>query len=135
MKRIFIGLLIVFILSGCSAQSQSEQIIPVPFNSVSLTDGFWKDRMETELNVTIPFSIKQSEPAIERFRRTSDLLAGRSTILPEPHRFISSDLYKVMEGVAYSLMMKPNKDWERFMDETIELICQFVMKYKSAKLL
>lgn len=120
MKKIFVGVLTVFFLGGCSIQK--DQIIPVPFNSVSLTEGFWENRMETELDVTIPFSVAQSESAVERFRRASAFLAGKSTELPESHRFISSDLYKVMEGVAYSLMIKPNKELEKFMDETIELI-------------
>ena len=49
-------------------------------------------------------------------------MRGEETELPEPHRFISSDLYKVMEGVAYSLMARRDAKLEAFMDETIGLI-------------
>ncbi len=119
----FFGAMIALALSGChEATDSKENITPVAFNQVKLTDGFWKQRMETELKTTIPFSVAQSEPAVERFRRAAAFLAGQPTELPVPHRFISSDLYKVMEGVAYSLMLEPNEDLEKFMDETIELI-------------
>lgn len=59
-----------------------------------------------------PFSVYQSAPAVERFRRCAAFRAGKPTELPETHRFISSDLYKVMEGVAYSLMIQPDEKLE-----------------------
>lgn len=111
------------LLWGCSKnETATEKIIPVPFNEVSLTEGFWKDRMKTELDVTVPFSIRQSEPAIDRFRQAAAYLAGDTTQVPVPHRFISSDLYKVMEGAAYSLMHEANPEIEKFIDETASLI-------------
>lgn len=108
-------------LSSCSGSGNIE-VVPVPFNQVELTDGFWKDRIKTELEVTVPFSIEQSAPAVDRFRKCADYLAGKSSELPMTHRFISSDLYKVMEGVAYAIMQEPNKEFEAFMDSTIDLI-------------
>jgi len=98
------------------------EIKPVPFTQVKLTNGFWQQRMKTELDVTVPFSVQHAAPAVERFRRCIDFVNGRSKQLPQTHRFISSDLYKVMEGVAYSLMLRPDKNLESFMDSTIELI-------------
>lgn len=122
MKKI-IWLCAFSLLWGCSKnETATEKIIPVPFNEVSLTEGFWKDRMETELNVTVPFSIRQSEPAIDRFRQAAAYMAGDTTQVPVPHRFISSDLYKIMEGAAYSLMHEANPEIEKFMDETALLI-------------
>ena len=110
-------------LWGCTQSlDKKEEIIPIPFNEVSLTDGFWKDRMKTELEVTVPFSVQQSGPAIERFRQAATYMAGDTTQVPKPHRFISSDMYKVMEGVAYSLMHQPNPELEKFMDKTATLI-------------
>ena len=99
-------LLLLFALPGTEASAAPEKkagtITPVPFNEVTLTGGFWADRMRTELDVTVPFSVSQCGPAVERFRRCAAYMRGEETELPEPHRFISSDLYKVMEGVAYS---------------------------------
>lgn len=122
MKKLFVTILACGILAACS--EQAETIIPVPFNEVALTDGFWKQRMQTELDVTVPFSVGQCGPAVERFRRCAAFVRGEKTELPETHRFISSDLYKVMEGVAYSLMARPDEELEAFMDSTIDLIEQ-----------
>lgn len=121
MKHVLTGLFLLLLTTACSEEGQ-QTITPVPFNQVTLTDGFWKERMQTEINVTVPFSVEQSAPAVERFRRCAAFLAGDSTALPETHRFISSDLYKVMEGVAYSLMIRPDKELEEFMDEVTDLI-------------
>lgn len=120
MRKLFVLWAILCMSSSCYSDRQA--VNPVPFDRVELTGGFWEERMRTELDVTVPFSVEQSAPAVERFRRCADYLAGRSTELPEPHRFISSDLYKVMEGVAYSLMQERNPELEKFMDSTIHLI-------------
>lgn len=121
MKNVLTGLFLLILATACS-EEEPQTITPVPFNQVTLTDGFWKNRMQTEINVTVPFSVEQSAPAVERFRRCAAFLAGDSTALPETHRFISSDLYKVMEGVSYSLMIQPNKELEEFMDRVADLI-------------
>lgn len=123
MKTIKLLTLASLFLWGCThTTDKKEEITLIPFNEVSLTEGFWKNRMKTELEVTVPFSVAQSEPAVERFRKAAAYMAGDTTQVPVPHRFISSDMYKVMEGVAYSLMHQPNPELEKFMDETAELI-------------
>ena len=123
MKSIKLLALVPIFLWGCTnATDKKEEITPIPFNEVSLTEGFWKSRMKTELEVTVPFSVQQSGPAVERFRKAAAYMAGDTTQVPNPHRFISSDMYKVMEGVAYSLMHQPNPELEKFMDETATLI-------------
>ncbi len=113
------------LLLACSEQP-ADQLSFVPFTDVTITGGFWQPRMETELNVTVPFSVQHCEPALERFRQCKAFLEGDTTSIPECHRFISSDMYKVMEGVAYSLMLRPDKQLEAWMDSTIALIaaCQ-----------
>ena len=120
MRHLLVGFSLCILSTACVEEEQ--QIIPIPFNQVTLTDGFWKERMKTEISVTVPFSVYQSAPAVERFRRCAAFRAGKPTELPETHRFISSDLYKVMEGVAYSLMIQPDEKLEKFMDDVTELI-------------
>ena len=114
MKHVLTGLFLLLLTTACSEEGQ-QTITPVPFNQVTLTDGLWKERMQTEINVTVPFSVEQSAPAVERFRRCAAFLAGDSTALPQTHRFISADLYKGLEGVAYSLMIRPDKELEEVM--------------------
>ena len=93
MKTLKLLALAPMFLWGCTQTSdKKEEITPIPFNEVSLTDGFWKNRMKTELEVTVPFSVQQSGPAVERFRQAAAYLAGDTTQVPIPHRFISSDM-------------------------------------------
>lgn len=110
------------LLCACCHNKQEKNIVPVPFTEVQLTEGFWKNRMQTELDVTVPFSVEQSAPAVERFRRCAAFRKGEPTELPQTHRFISSDLYKVMEGVSYSLMLRPDARLEQWMDSVIAYI-------------
>lgn len=121
MKKFLPLVLTMLLIIGC-ADSKSDAITPVAFTDVQLTSGFWHQRMQTELDVTVPFSVEHGAPAVERFRRCAAFRAGEPTELPVPHRFISSDLYKVMEGVAYSLMLRPDASLEAWMDSTIALI-------------
>lgn len=121
MKKYLPLVLTMLLIMGCT-NSKSDAITPVAFTDVQLTSGFWQQRMQTELDVTVPFSVEHGAPAVERFRRCAAFRAGEPTELPAPHRFISSDLYKVMEGVAYSLMLRPDASLEAWMDSTITLI-------------
>ena len=68
MKNVLTGLFLLILATACS-EEEPQTITPVPFNQVTLTDGFWKNRMQTEINVTVPFSVEQSRafPALCRF--------------------------------------------------------------------
>lgn len=120
------ALLIAAVLWGNSllaATKQSEQIIPVPFNEVTLTGGFWGERMQTELDVTLPFSLIQAGPAIDQLRDGADLIEGREPKQrPSTNGPLSSDLYKIMEGAAYSLMLRPDPALEAKIDALTELL-------------
>ncbi len=122
MRQSRILALSALLLLLCNCSGKDTSITPVPFTEVGLDGGFWQPRMQTELDVTVPFSVLHCAPAQERFRRCADYLAGKETPLPFPDRFISSDMYKVMEGVAYSLMLRPDPALEEFMDSTTALI-------------
>ncbi len=123
MKRIWLFAIAIGSLVLCSFK-ENDDLKGVPFTDVKITGGFWQPRLETELDVTVPFSVEHCAPAVERFRLCRDYLEGRSDVLPMPHRFISSDMYKVMEGVAYSLQFRRDKRLEDFMDSTIALIAE-----------
>ena len=120
MRKIY--LLLAVVITAASCVKEEKGITPVPFTDVKVTGGFWLPRIQTELDVTVPFSVTHCDPAIERFRQCEDFMAGRSDVPPRPHRFISSDMYKVMEGVSYSLMLRRDERLEAWMDSTIALI-------------
>ncbi|MHC5058195.1 MAG: glycoside hydrolase family 127 protein [Planctomycetota bacterium] len=101
---------------------QDYPLVPVPFEKVRLGDEFWLPRLRTQVRVTVPHALNQTERAVENLRRCGDMLHGRGGEKPFTHRFISSDLYKVMEGAAYLLMIERNPALEERMDEIIAVI-------------
>ena len=108
--------------SARAAEGPDYPLAPVPFNQVELTDDFWRPRLETQMAVTVPHALKQTGPAVENLRRCGSLLYGRGGEKPFPHRFVSSDLYKVMEGAAYLLMIRRDPALEKRLDEIIRII-------------
>jgi len=119
MNKIILLIVLVFATSCIKEDIKEDAIIPVPFNKVELTDTFWKTKINTIKEVTVPFSLQNAQEAIHRLKMGSDYLNGISTEKPKPHRYISSDLYKVMEGAAYSLMNSPDAKLEAQLDSII----------------
>ncbi|MDX1283804.1 MAG: glycoside hydrolase family 127 protein, partial [Draconibacterium sp.] len=122
MNKSILIILLIFAFSCTKTEFKDYPIVPVPFNQVKLTDNFWKSRMITERDVTVPFSLQNGQEAIDRLKMCGDFLHGVSEEKPNPHRFISSDLYKVMEGAAYSLMNFPDEKLEVKLDSIIDFI-------------
>jgi len=106
------------------ATSHDYPIEPVPFNQVVLEDSFWLPRLKTQKERTLPFAFEKTERSVESLRRCANFLKGRGGELPLPHRFAASDLYKVMEGAAYLLMLEPDPTLEAQMDEIIAIIAE-----------
>lgn len=96
-------------------------IQPVPFTKVHITDGFWYNRMETNRTVTIPYALKLLE---ETGRIKNFAIAGKKETgdFCSKYYFDDSDVYKVIEGASYSLMLKPDKQLEEQLDKIIDLI-------------
>ena len=123
---------IVFLCVGCSRgageqagdRQSGNGLTPLPFNKVSLEDDFWKPRLETQAKTLIPFALGKTTPAVEALEMAGDFLAGDSTALPTPHRYRSSDLYKVMEGAALLLTETPDPALERRLDKIIDIIAR-----------
>ena len=120
--------LIIFVLVMCrfaaAAEKHDYPLAPMSFEKVALQDSFWLPRLRLQAESTVPHALKQTEPAVENLRRCGNFLHGRGGELPFPHRFVSSDLYKVMEGAAYLLMIKPDPSLEKQLDEIIDVIAE-----------
>lgn len=95
---------------------------PVLFNEVQLQDEFWRPKLKIQADTLVPFALDKTRPAVENLAKTARYLQGDSTELPFPHRYVSSDLYKVMEGAALSLMENPNPELEKRLDSIIDII-------------
>ncbi|TWT42649.1 Non-reducing end beta-L-arabinofuranosidase [Botrimarina hoheduenensis] len=99
-------------------------IRPVPFNEVEITSDFWRPRLITQRETLVPFAFERTKPGVEHLRAARDHLAGAPTPDHRPHRFIDSDLYKVMEGAAYLLQLRRDPELEASLDELVDLIAE-----------
>jgi DUF1680 family protein len=93
----------------------------VPITAVKVMDNFWAPRLEANRAVTIPFALEQSESTgrIKNFEIAGGLAKGSFC---SKYPFDDSDVYKVIEGAAYSLMVHPDPALEKRIDEIITKI-------------
>ncbi|MCA9236091.1 MAG: glycoside hydrolase family 127 protein [Planctomycetales bacterium] len=93
-------------------------IVPVPATTVKFRDAFWAPRIETNRTATIPTSFAKCE---ETHRRENFRIAARLSDKQwlGDYGFNDSDIYKVIEGAAYSLMTRPDKKLDAYLDEVI----------------
>ncbi len=92
-------------------------IAPVPFYSVSVKDAFWAPRLETNHTATLPYNFQKCEETgrISNFAKAAGWIDG-------PHEgifFNDSDVFKVMEGAAYSLRLQNDPRLDAYLDEMI----------------
>ena len=95
-------------------------ITPAPFTEVCFTDRFWLPRLETNRQVTIPYDFEKCEETgrIDNFAKAAGLMEG-------PHEGIfynDSDVFKVVEGAAYSLSLHPDPELEGYLDDLIKKV-------------
>ena len=113
-------------LTACSPSmdkpESTEVLKPIAFQEVQLQDSFWLPRLKTQKEVLVPFALEKVRPAMDNLRKTGNYLKGIKDELPFPHRFVASDLYKVMEGAAYLLTLEKDPVLEQRMDSIINLI-------------
>ena len=119
----------LFLFSACQQKATVEAVAntdygltPVPFNEVRLEDEFWQPRLKTQMETLVPFAFEKTFEAQEALKLAGDYLSGLDSPLPTPHRYRSSDLYKVMEGAAYLLKNNRDPKLEQQMDSIINLI-------------
>jgi uncharacterized protein len=90
----------------------------IPIGDVKITDGFWGERQATNRNRTIPAIYHQMQITGRLDAWRLDWQEGQ----PKPHIFWDSDAGKWIEAVGYSLATHPDPEFERQVDEVVELI-------------
>lgn len=121
MRRfISICFVLLALLNIANAQEQKRALQGVPFTSVHFEDAFWSPRIETNRKVSIPHNINWCEDTgrFANFSKAAKLMDGNF----EGIYFNDSDVYKLLEGIAYTLSDKPDADLERQADEIIARI-------------
>jgi len=111
-------LVLFFWYTGCEAEEMNDYPVkPVPFTDVQIGDNFWKPRLETASNITLPTCFRRCE---ETGRIDNFAIAGG---LKEGHfrgkRYNDSDLFKVVEGACYELKVKPDARLSAYLDSVI----------------
>lgn len=92
----------------------------VPFTKVRIRDAFWQPRIAVAGSVTLEACLHQCEATgrIANFAKAAGLAEGRH----EGMYYDDSDVYKVLEGAAYSLMTRRDPALEERIDRIIALI-------------
>ncbi|MEK7677025.1 MAG: beta-L-arabinofuranosidase domain-containing protein [Verrucomicrobiota bacterium] len=123
MKTTF-DFLAISILLGLTAAAAGEGPRPtlaaVPFNDVKVEDTFWAPRIQLNREKVLPHNFKYCETTgrINNFAKA----AGQ---MPGPFQgiyFDDSDVYKVIEGAAYSLAQQRDAALEKTVDGVIAKI-------------
>lgn len=108
---------------GMSAQDNNSgyPVNPVPFTSVKVNDSFWGQRLKAGREVTIPLAFSKCE---ESGRYDNFVKAAH----PSPDyqvgglAFDDTDVYKTIEGAAFSLQTHPDKKLEAYIDSVLLLV-------------
>lgn len=124
-KRIVfkVGALLFSFVSGIQAQDHGYPYQKVPLKNVSINDAFWSPRLKAHVESTIPSAIVQvrdSTSRIANFEVAAGVKKGKFNGLV----WDDSDVYKVMEGIAYSLINHPDAELEKLMDYWIDLMAK-----------
>ncbi|WP_029902647.1 glycoside hydrolase family 127 protein [Prevotella sp. 10(H)] len=115
-----------FTISKTESESYSKEDLlkPVTFNEVTLDDTFWKNRMEIQKRVLVPVAFERTQSAVDDLKKTAAFLKGDTSSHASPSRFVTSDLYKVIEGAAYLLTLERDAALEKQIDDIAEIISQ-----------
>src|ERR1051326_3544411 len=98
--------------------SRDYPVKPVPFTAVHFNDVFWAPRIEINRTVTIPTAFKKDEETkrVYNFERAAAVLRGETLTDKKPpgYPFDDTDVYKVIEGAAYSLTVHPDRSLDAY---------------------
>src|SRR3954447_21845335 len=100
-----------------AAEFSDYPIRPVPFTDVRVNDSFWSPRMETNRLTTIWYDFKKCEETgrIDNFAKAGKMMPGPFRGTP----FDDSDVFKVIEGAAYTLAVVPDPKLDQYLDNLI----------------
>lgn len=124
MKQYLLLAAFAFLLQGCQTSKEDikeqplKMIEQIDFSHVKINDNFWSPRLSKHVSATLPVCIDQIENQTGRIRNFENAAKGEgehSGIF-----FDDSDVYKALEGMAYSLINNPDPELEKKADEWID---------------
>ncbi len=119
MKHIFwLTVCAALLTTACRVTPESSKMIrQVDFTDVAIDDGFWSVQLKKHKEAVLPACIAQIEDStgrMQNFINASARKGQHSGIF-----FDDSDVYKALEGMAYSLAVNPDPALEAKADEWI----------------
>ncbi len=102
-------------------QTPNARLHPVPVRAVTLQAGFWKARQDVTIQRSIPtlLELLEQHGTVDNFRR----IASTSNYTPRRGPlYTDSDLYKWIEGAAWSLHTRPDTKLEATIDKLVDEI-------------
>jgi DUF1680 family protein len=107
-------------LIGSANGAEQPGLIAVPFQDVHIKDAFWGPRIKANQQATIEANLHQCEITgrIKNFAIAGKLESGQH----QGFLYNDSDLYKVIEGIGYTLAGKRDPDLEKRTDAMIDKI-------------
>ncbi len=121
MNRLLVTCLAIVSGMGAFAQPKDYPIQPVEFVHVHVNDNFWAPRIQSNADITIPYTLEQCrvKGRVDNFLRAAGKMpADTFTAFP----FDDTDIYKVIEGASYVMQVQKNPAQERYIDTLISLI-------------
>ena len=100
------------------AAENPTRLTPVAFTSVRLTDEFWAKRFETNRARTLAYCFSKCEETgrLANFAKAGGRIDGEF----EGIYYNDSDVYKVIQGAAYSLAAHPDTELDAYLDNLID---------------
>lgn len=119
MKCRTVALLLVLLVPSAKCLA-AEPLAPLPFQHVRIDDSFWSPKIETNRAATIEANLRQCEltARIKNFAVAGKLTPGKH----EGALFNDSDVYKMLEGIAYALAGERDQQLEQRADAIIDQI-------------
>jgi hypothetical protein len=119
-RKVLLGLIVLAGITSCQS-NKHENIKPVPFTSVKVTDNFWAPRIKINSEVTIPIAIQKSTISgrIRNFEIAGGTAKGQ---FQSEYPFDDSDIYKIIEAASYSMQTYPDPKLDAIIDTLIEKV-------------
>jgi len=127
MKKLILPLTLAGLLS-CQTKEKTNYsdypIAQVNLNHVELTDAFWLPKIQTVQKKTIKYAFDKcdTEGRFENFITAGKAMNGGEGKTRGFMPFDDTDVYKTIEGAAYSLISAPDLTLEHYVDSVIAII-------------
>ncbi len=104
--------------ASAKGESPGPMVESFSFLNVTITDNFWRPRIEINRLTGIRHALKEASESIEDF----DIAAGKKQVKHHGRLASDSDVYKIIQGAAYALHHTPDKELEATIDSVIDRI-------------